>query len=299
MRTIKKHLFIQIFVAFIAQNLCGQIKPSTKSLVQFHITPSTTDSSITSFDSPHLVVYNPSIKQGKLLIFLTGTGGIPPKKPNDFFLTAIEQGYRVISLSYFNLPAGVVVCAEEKQFNKDPDCVEKFRIKRIYGENVTSLFPDEPQDAIINRITKLLVYLANHDKQGNWEKYLQSGDIKWNEIALSGQSQGGGMAAFIAKRSRVARVISFSGGWDYAGGNKIASWYSKDSVTPPKRWYATYHVEEPKAMTILESCKAMKIPDNHILALSKEVRQTSKAHGAGISDKIYKPEWIQMLGKGN
>ncbi|MDO7138780.1 hypothetical protein [Algibacter lectus] len=41
---------------------------------------------ITAVNSPHLVVYNPEYKQGKLLFFMPGTGGIvlssPKQNPN-------------------------------------------------------------------------------------------------------------------------------------------------------------------------------------------------------------------------
>ena len=36
------------------------------------------------------------------------------------------------------------------------------------------------------------------------------------QIVVTGQLQGGRMAAFIAQREIVARVITFSGGWDFA-----------------------------------------------------------------------------------
>ena len=35
---------------------------------------------------------------------------------------------------------------------------------------------------------------------------------RWERLVLAGQSQGGGMAAFIAQTRRVAGVIMFSGG---------------------------------------------------------------------------------------
>jgi hypothetical protein len=41
---------------------------------------------------------------------------------------------------------------------------------------------------------------------------------------LAGQSQGGGMAAFIAQTQRVAGVIMFSGGWDRGPEGAIAPW---------------------------------------------------------------------------
>ena len=298
----KIYLFIHIVIGlncscyFAHANFSGVLLK--KKVVIFKIKPSTTDPAIKVFNSPHLVLYDPSINQGKLLLFLPGTGGVAEKGPSDFFETAIQQGYRVINLSYINNQAVSAICLGQSLAN-DSNCAEKFRIKRIYGNSTTSLIPDEPQDAIMNRFTKLLIYLADFDRQGNWGMYLENGVPKWDKIAVAGQSQGGGMAAFIAKRVLVARIISFSGGWDHSAKNKIAGWYFQESVTPPDRWYGTYNIDEPAAATIAETYKAMAIPENHIYSLKFEVRPGHNAHGEGLKNPAYKQLWIAMLGVGN
>lgn len=299
---MKKHSLLCLLLGLTVFYTNAQL-PASRSFydektVILKITPSHTDPTIKAADTPHLVLYDPTIKQGKLLLFMPGTNGIASRGPAKLFATAIQQGYRVINLSYINFPAGVTTCFGQTLAD-DPDCIEKFRIKRIYGENVTPLFPDEPQDAIMNRFTKLLIYLAKTDKQGNWEMYLENGAPKWEEIALAGQSQGGGMAAYIAKRTHVAKVISFSGGWDQSSKNQIAKWYARPSVTPAKNWYGIYHTEEPKANLILASYQAMGIPKSQIYPLALPVKQGRKAHGEGIANTAYSQQWIEILGKGN
>jgi hypothetical protein len=300
MKIINLILLIQILIggAFCdSPNAQTELSDKTlpETVLRFQIKPSETDQKIKAADTPHLVIYNPDIKQGKLLLFMPGTNGIAVKGPEDFFLTAIQQGYRVINLSYINIPAGSQVCKNENY----GDCAENFRNKRIYGENTFSLIPDEPQDAIMNRFTKLLNYLVEYDKQGNWEMYLENGAPKWDQIALSGQSQGGGMAAFIAKKVIVAKVIAFSGGWDFSAKNVIANWYYSKSATPPELWYGTYHVNENMAKTIDETYRAMAIPDNHIYPLDLEVPEGMEAHPSGVKNPAYKHIWIEMLGMGN
>lgn len=290
---MRKFLLVQTILGLLFFTVNAQ-----SNLVKLEIKPSVTDPLIKAADTPHLVLYNPNIKQGKLLLYMPGTNGISNKGPAKLFTTAIEQGYRVINLSYINFPAGVTTCVGEVLAN-DPACIEKFRIKRIYGDNVTALIPDEPQDAIMNRFTKLLIHLTKVDKKGNWEMYLEKGLPKWEEIAVTGQSQGGGMAAYIAKRTRVAKVISFSGGWDQSSKGQIAKWYFGNSATPAERWHGVYHIEEPTAHLILASYKAMKIPTEHIYPLSLAVKQGRKAHGEGISNTTYTQQWIEILGKGN
>lgn len=292
-------LFFLIIVSCF--DLSGQTsdKNSANNTIKvLHVKPSATDPLIQAADTPHLVLYDPSIKQGKLLLFMPGTNGIATKGPGKFFETAIQQGYRVINLSYINFPAGATTCVG-KVLASDPDCIEKFRIKRIYGEDTSPLFPDQPQDAIMNRFTKLLIHLAKTDKQGNWDMYLKNGAPKWDQVALAGQSQGGGMAAYIAKRTLVARVISFSGGWDRSSKDEIATWYFRSGVTPAANWYGIYHVNEPMSNILSASYKAMAIPDDHIYALNLPVKAGRKAHGEGIGNTIYKQQWKDILGKGN
>lgn len=122
-------------------------------------------------------------------------------------------------------------------------------------------------------------------------------------ITVSGQSQGGGMAAFIAQRKLVNRIITFSGGWDFSERhkskkNKIAKWYSHKSITPPERWFGTYHVEEPMASIIAETYTAMAIPETHTYALDHNVREGKRAHGEAIRNLVYKKHWIEILGDG-
>jgi len=298
---MKIPLFI-ITLALIHYHIHAQVNTTEqfwgKNINVLSIKPSITDASIKNFDTPHLVLYNKNAKQGKILLYLPGSNGIATNGPKALLATALQQGYRVISLSYVNSPAVSTTCIKEN-LASDVDCAEKFRIKRIYGKNVTNLINDEPQDAIMNRFQKLLLYLAANDKNGNWNMYLNQGNIKWELVAISGQSQGGGMAAFIAKQVLVDRVISFSGGWDYSAKNQIAKWYYAKSITPAQRWYATYHVEEPTAKIIDQTYRAMAIPNEHIYPLNLNVPSGRKAHGQGISNVAYKEIWLKVLGNGN
>ena len=303
MKIVRILLLVQILVGgLICEYAHAQTdfpdKALPETLLQFEIKPSTTDPEIKVADTEHLVIYDPNIKQGKLLLFMPGTYGIATKGPTAFFATAVEQGYRVINLSYINTPAIAQICREENLANC-ADCAELFRHYRIYGDSTFSMIDDEPQDAIVNRLTKLLIYLEKFDEKGNWGMYLENGTPKWDQIALSGQSQGGGMAAFIAKRVMVARVITFSGGWDYSAKNVIAKWYFTPSVTPADRWFGTYHIAEATAETIDKTYRAMAIPDDHIYALDLPVPEGQKAHPNGVKNPAYKQLWIKMLGIGN
>jgi esterase/lipase len=152
-------------------------------------------------------------------------------------------------------------------------------------------------------LKNLLIYLSETNNDQEWDIYIKDGNINWELITVNGQSQGGGMSVFIAKRYKVNRVITFSGGWDYSvrtkdKNNIIAQWYYNESATPAERYYGTYHMEENTARFMLASYQAMKIPEDHIYALDKDVREGKRAHGEAIRNTIYKELWIEILGSG-
>lgn len=271
------------------------------------IQPSATDATIRAWDTTHVVYYDPSVKANRILLWLAGTNGTPLSVPAELINTALAQGYRVIALSYITVPAVSQVCIGEL-LNANANCAEDFRRKRIYGDNAFAAIGDAPQDAIISRLSKLLKWLNTNDASGGWSNYLAADGAtpKWTSIAVSGQSQGGGMAEFIGQRENVARVISFSGGWDYANARerKIAGWYSKSSVTPMEKWYATYNVNEVAAAQLREISMTLRIPPDHIFALDKPLMNANAAsaanpyHGDGIRNVAYKALWLRMLGSG-
>lgn len=272
------------------------------------VKPSSTNPAIHTWDTAHIIYYDPAIKSNKILLWLTGTGGTTKNVPVEFFKTALSQGYRVIALSFISTPAVSQICVGDILDTK-VDCTALFRRKRIFGDNDFSLIKDEPQDAIVPRFVNLLQWLVKHDAAGNWAQWLNNDSKKpaWNKIAIAGQSQGGGMAEFIGQQEVLARVISFSGGWDYANSKekKIAGWYFNKPLTPMDNWYATYHINEIAATPLAEICTALQIPAGHVFALNKPLlnvnAQGDRAnpyHGEGIRNPVYKPIWILMLGSG-
>lgn len=292
-----KFLFAALLTLTVFFHYAFTAKFDTK-YTRFEIKPSRTDTSIKNADEPHLVLYNPKTTQGKLMVYLPGTGGIAAKGPEDYFNTVVEQGYRLISLSYNDEPSAAEVC-NGRSLVEDSNCAEKFHWRRIYGEGPFDKIKDQPQDAIIPRLVKLLKYLTEKDKKGNWEYYFNNGKLRWGDIAFSGQSQGGGMAEFIAKHESVYKIISFSGGWDWSLDGRIANWYSSKNKTPPDVWFGTYNVKETNGGVLLKQYKATGIPNGHIYAFDLPVGKGTTPHTDGIRNLAYRPQWIEMLGRGN
>jgi len=286
----------------------GQPLIDTLQYAVLRVQPSQTNAAIHSWDTTHVVYYDPTRRPNKILLWLAGTNGTPLNIPTALFATALAQGYRIIALSYITSPAVSQTCVGDV-LDSNIMCPEMFRRKRIYGDNVFPLIGDAPQDAIIPRFVSLLQWLSKNDARGNWSHYLSDDGSKprWSNIAVSGQSQGGGMAEFIAQHEIVARVLSFSGGWDWANSRekKIATWYANRSVTPMDRWFATFNVNELAATQLREICSVLQIPAGHIFALDQPLMNTSRStpgpnpfHGDGIRNTAYQPVWLKMLGSG-
>ncbi len=257
------------------------------------IAPRLTDERLAEAEPPHLVVYDAGRTDAPLLVWLPGTGGQPSTGPGLFFETALQQGYRVLALSYLNTPAVSQVCVGAR-LSTEPDCAGRLRQHRVWGAPQTRLVDDRPQDAIVPRLTRLLQHLAASDTAGQWSSYLDGDEPRWSRLVLAGQSQGGGMAAYIAQTRLVAGVIMFSGGWDRRAGGDIAEWYSRPGVTPPQRWQGTFHTTEPQAAAMAHIYRRLGLPAEQIHALTAPVKGRL-AHGEGISNTTYRPLWVEML----
>jgi hypothetical protein len=257
------------------------------------VPPRATDPALAEADPPHLVVYDPALADAPLLVWLPGTGGKPATGPQGVFDTALRQGLRLVGLSTITTPAVSQVCVGPV-LQRQPNCAGQFRQHRVWGEPLTSFIDDRPADAIVPRLTRLLQHLAATDPAGQWQQYLDGNAPRWSRLVLAGQSQGGGMAGFIAQTQRVAGVVMFSGGWDHRPGGDIAAWYGRASATPPERWHGTFHVQEPQAGTMEQTYRKLGLAAANIHALNEPV-QGRTPHGEGISNPAYRPLWEAML----
>ena len=216
------------------------------------VKPSATDANIKTFDDPHWIYVNREIvvdhkddlpkDRHQLLLWLPGTGS----KGHDaqgFSNLAADLGYHVITLVY---PEDIAanVCANDS----DAKSFEQFRMAIIegghakYGDAGKEISIDRPE-CIENRLIKLLQFLQQRRPLEQWGQFLnEDGTIKWETIAVAGQSQGGGHAALIGVKHQVARVICFGSPKDYSRKLEApAAWYGEKSATPKNRFFAFNH----------------------------------------------------------
>jgi hypothetical protein len=269
------------------------------------VRPSETDPAIRGFDDAHFILYDFRAKaNADLLLFMTGTGGEPPG-PRRFLQEAADAGYRIISLAYNDMSAVVAYCPRKP----DPACSENSRRMRIYGDRTLQdgAIDNTAPESIVNRLVKLLQNLDRRHPEGGWASYLDSGSPNWRRIAFAGQSQGAGMAAFIAKEHEVARVILFSSPWDFVnmdGQRRLAAWLSMPSKTPADRWFAGYHARENTADLLAKAYAELKVPTDHIRVFAADLppglRQGGGGnpfHGQEIRNPSYAEQRAFLLGR--
>jgi hypothetical protein len=235
------------------------------------IPPGETDPRITRFaGADNWVIYNQMASPAaELLVFLPGTSrgrnGASFEYYQQFFQTATDAGYHVIALQYDNNPAVAQICPRQP----DPGCAGAFREKRIFGDDVTPVIDDTPEESVVNRLTKLLELLVSRYPKQDWGRYLSNGAPNWGRLVVSGHSQGAGMAAFIAKREAVARVSLLSGPWDYSVPGPVpAPWLTMPSATPMDRWFAIRHAQERETAALAAAYADLEIPPDHIRVLN-------------------------------
>ena len=257
--------------------------PTNPPALTRSILPSTTQPTITRFNDPHVVALDPTHARADapLVLFMAGTNGKPREMP--FFPALLQAGHRVISIAYNTGEAIQQVCPA----NPDTECAAKTRQKRLYGTNTIAVIDDEPQDAIVLRLIWLLKYLDREYPAEKWGRYLTGEGVNWSRVIVSGQSQGAGMAAYLAQDHVVARAVLFSSPWDsYGRPPTLAPWLSRPSATPLSRWFAAYHGKENTARLIARAYAALRIPEANVRVWTMEpaaLNGPNPYHGVGIS----------------
>lgn len=288
----------------------------------YPVTPSVTEAAIKAFNAPHLVYFNPNVKpRNELLVFLPGTNG-KPGGTNLFCQTAADLGYHTVALSYpTDIPATAV------RESTDPEAFEKFRLEIIEGRDLSPRVSVNRTNSIENRLIKLLQHLDKSDPHGRWGQYLTaSGALHWPGIAVSGHSQGGGHAALIATKHRVARAIMTGAPKDFDRvRNRPAAWYGH-AATPVSGFFTFNHERDRQGCDFAEQlliCKAMGLDKlggavqvdtvpppfrgSRILTtnFAGSPTESTRAHSSVIGDRgcpkdrdgkpIFRPVWEWMM----
>lgn len=285
----------QIMAALATGALLASTGPARAGLRL--IRPSEVDPAIVHYDEPNVVIADGANDTPPLVVFLPGTEG-RPQNVLPLLRVAADQGYRVIGLSYDNVPAVEQVCPADP----DPTCSLRFRATRTLGERGGPV-ANPLAEAIVPRLAALLRHLVTADPREHWDAYLDAaGQPRWDRLVLAGFSQGAGMAALLAKRFAVYRVVLFSSPWDTTGADRRpAPWLAMPSATPLERWWAERHVRERTTRLIGNAYTALSIPVDHILLIDTEPRRPRPTpnpyHGSTVANPDNAPAWRTLFGR--
>jgi hypothetical protein len=211
--------------------------------VERQIYATMTDTAITAApgngEAPHVVI-NPSpvvSPQGELVVFLPGTQGRPTQYTY-ILRTAADLGFHAIGLNYPNQTAMGSLC----RTSNNADCYWTARNEVIFGDRVPvdGQTDISPADSIVNRLSKLLVWMDQQHPDEGWGQFLLVDDtVDWSKVVLVGHSQGGGYVGVMAKTVVLDRAVYFSSPDDWnALTDAPANWtLIKPNVTPADRQY--------------------------------------------------------------
>ncbi len=287
--------------------------------------PSATDPAITQFNNSHYAVVDPAnTNQGRLVLFLPGTGATPALY-RAFPTNAANLGFHALGLMYLNGDAINSLCASNAPL--DADAAGNARLEVIDGTNRVSFLSVDRTNCIENRLLKALQYLqANYSTRG-WGQFYSNNTVLWNKVIVCGHSQGGGMAAILAKTRRVNRCIVFTDMDWWVASNRPYNWMSATSATPASLWYLFAHerdqfldfgemqisaaaldVTRYGAYVQVESSGSPTFSNRHFLStnLDPSTNQPASYHGCPVVDAatplqadgvtpVFKPVWDYLL----
>jgi hypothetical protein len=295
----------------------GASAKGSAGLLHDAVRPSDTDPAIGSPDDDHHVYLSAGGPgNGKLLVFLPGTGG-RPANATLFLQEAARAGYHAIGLDYPNLRSAGQVCGD------DLDCYDRMRHESFDGTSAGAGVGVSPENSIKHRLVALLSWLSRRHPDQGWGAFLVGRDLQYGSLALAGHSQGGGHAAYIAKLHRVARVLMFGSicDTDRAEPPTAATWVSGPHATPIDRYYGLSHTADPFAEKIASTWRALGLDQlgprtpvdgaaapyggSHQLITSIPQPSGRRAHGSVVADRAtpirqgvpqYRDVWRYMLG---
>jgi hypothetical protein len=260
------------------------------------VDPQQTDPSIEAVHGPHIALYDPQVTSShRLFVFLVGTNG---KAEGSLAIDSAfaKWGYHAIGLDYEDNVVAVS-CAH----SQDNACFDHYRDAIVTGAPVSEKVSVDPANSILNRLRKLLSYLAKQDPDGGWGEFMAGGQPDWSRIVIAGHSQGAGHAAFIGKLFAVDRVLMFSGPQDYLDDlEKPAPWQARPSATSPSRFFAFLNLNDPynvhhqiancAVLMGVSKPKTLMVQPNEAIHSNDQILindlETKQAHGSTLFPKF-------------
>ena len=211
------------------------------------VLPQATDPTLTGWRDPHIAAapIRPAATP-RLWVFFGGSYGKPQRQ-----ITLIDHiaslGHWAINLRY---PNDWTIGGLSRR-SGGGHIHEALRLQILDGRDRSGLLRLPSQDSILNRLARLLVWLAERQAGEGWPQFLAAGKPDWSRIAAAGHSQGGGHAAILGKHISLARVVMLAAPADCVEGESPAPWLAREGATPPDRYFGFSHLRDPAIDRIL------------------------------------------------
>jgi hypothetical protein len=248
---------------------------------------------------------------GPLLVFLPATGHVPYDYQR-FLTVAAQSGYHVLGLDFWNQGRSVA-----KTCRTDARCYTQVQRNRFNGNGPSRFSKVDEANSVVARLRAALDYLVKHDPDGGWNRYISSESIDWDDIVVSGHSQGGGEAAYIAHRTRVLGQLTFASPI-ITDDDSRASWLKQKGKTPTSVMYGFDDIHDVYYPRIVDSWRELgmgekalegRIPvpsstKQHTLVTTEDLGDPGLSHLRTITDgtpltktgkPLFLPVWKWML----
>lgn len=191
------------------------------------ISPHRTDPALSLFERPIEVETPQGSPRNELFLFLPGTAAAPHMY-RKILEEASSRGFHAIGLTYDN---GKMVNKRCKT-STDRSCWGTVRAEELDGAHPSSELTIPADQSIVNRLTKLLAYLAKRYPEQGWQQYLIAGKPAWSAIVVGGHSQGAGEAAYMGKIFALRGVCGFDSPSDGNAKVSVPAWLTMPNRTP-------------------------------------------------------------------
>jgi hypothetical protein len=245
-------------------------------LILFDVPPLATEPLLTNWLDPHIVA-TPRFRASRpyLWIFLGGSFGKPQRQ-----VSIIEHiasiGHWVINLRYPNDWTIDGLSRRSTTYHIH----EALRLQILDGRPRSGLLDFPAHDCILNRVQKLLLWLAQRHPEQSWPEFLERGQPRWDRIAVAGHSQGGGHAAIMGKRIGLERVVMLAAPLDCVEGGEIpAPWLNAKGATSAQRYFGFAHNRDPAISRILTAWEALGLAEfGEVIAVDRQEPPFGHSH---------------------
>lgn len=213
------------------------------------IQPSKTDAAISDHAGPSAQMPGPGFgyhvigipndyeEMSGAWLHFSGSYGRPYLPRDNAFATVswadeiMSRGFLVIQIAYANSKSlNGDLCGAMNPGSATDDCAGLARREILTGQDVSTLVEVDQVNSVSGRLVKLDAYLAQH--QLALPGVVEAGEVKWQNLVVSGHSQGAGHSYFVAKNMGVRAACFLGGPYDSAdtvdpGPVAIADWYTE------------------------------------------------------------------------